>query len=153
MIRSTNSRWRDMGEKGTPTVEALIGAVAARHGILFKPDEPAFALVTINEMLLERSARELAEHLDRRLKDFDASVHRVEVRAGKLLAQEVKAAAAELRTELQRDIDAARVNAAELVHRVEAAHGHWALTRWAVIALVFGAALFAGGVWLGHYCL
>jgi hypothetical protein len=142
-----------MGEKTTPTVEALIGAVAARHGILLKPDEPAFALVTINELLLERSARELAEHLDRRLKDFEESIRRVEVRAGRLLAQEVKAAAAEVRTELQRDIDAARVNAAELVHRVEAAHRHWALIRWGVIGLVFGAALFASGVWLGHYCL
>jgi len=141
-----------MSENGTPNIELLIGTVAARHGILLKPSDAAFALVTINEMLLERNGRELADKLDRRLKEFESSFERLQARAGRLLAQDVKDAAAEIRAELQRDIDVARVNASELVLRVEAAHTIWARMRWSAIGLLSGAVLFGAGVWFGtHY--
>ena len=35
--------------------EALIAEVAKRHKILLDPDDPAFALITINEMVLSRA--------------------------------------------------------------------------------------------------
>ena len=42
-------------------VQRLIGAVAARHGILLKPDDAAFALVTMNQLILEETVEELLE--------------------------------------------------------------------------------------------
>ena len=138
-----------MSEDGIPNVESIIGAIAAKHGILFKPSDAAFALVTINEMLLERSGRELVERIDRRLKEFESSFERLQVRAGTLLAQDIKEAAEEISEELHRDMDADRVSATELVLRVEAAHTRWALVRWAAIGLVCGAVLFGSGVWFG----
>jgi hypothetical protein len=35
--------------------EALIAEVAKRHKILLDPDDPAFALITINEIVLSRA--------------------------------------------------------------------------------------------------
>jgi hypothetical protein len=35
--------------------EALIGEIAKRHKILLDPDDPAFALITINEIVLSRA--------------------------------------------------------------------------------------------------
>ena len=43
----------------TPDVNALIGEVAARHGITLRPDDPAFALVTVNQLVLEQTMTEL----------------------------------------------------------------------------------------------
>ena len=38
-----------------PDVMALIGEVAARHGITLRPDDPVFALVTVNQLVLEQT--------------------------------------------------------------------------------------------------
>lgn len=75
--------------------------MAAKHGILLKPTDAAFALVTINQMLLERSARELTAQIDERLKEFETSFERLQVQAGRLLAQELRDVVAEVRAELQ----------------------------------------------------
>ena len=42
-----------------PDVKVLIGEVAARHGITLRPDDPAFALVTVNQLVLEQTMMEL----------------------------------------------------------------------------------------------
>lgn len=137
-----------MNEKGIPNIESMIATVAARHGILLKPSDAAFALVTINEMLLEHNAREIAERIDRCLREFETSFERLQLRAGKLLAQDLKEAAAEIRTELQREFDSARGNASELVNRIEAGHTRLGPTQWIAFA-VSGAILFGVGLWCG----
>jgi predicted amidophosphoribosyltransferase len=62
-------------------------------------------------MLLQQNGREIADRVDRRLREFETSFERLQLRVGKLLAQQINDAAAENRAELQRDIDAARINA------------------------------------------
>ena len=125
-----------------PEIDDLIGAVAAKHGILLKPTDAAFALVTINQMLLERSGRELTAQIDQRLKEFEVSFERLQVRAGGLLAQELREAAAELR------------ESAPLVPPPDVTPGRRPLRRVAVaVAVVCGAGLFGAGVWCGVlYC-
>jgi hypothetical protein len=125
-----------------PEIDALIGAVAAKHGILLKPTDAAFALVTINQILLERSGRELTAQIDARLKEFEVSFERLQVRAGRLLAREVREAVEELR------------ELAPLVPMPDVPPGRRPLRRVAVaIAVVCGAGLFGAGIWCGVlYC-
>ncbi len=46
-----------MAKPITFNVQRLIAEVAARHRLLLKPDDAAFALVTMNRLVLEEIAR------------------------------------------------------------------------------------------------
>lgn len=134
-------------------VNRLIGEVAARNGIRVEPGDPAFALVTLNQLVLEEAARQLTEELRSGIAEFTVAVQRTETRAGKVLAQQVKEAAAELRQELQRDIENARLKAAEMVTEVHQAHRTSTLVRWGAAGLICAVALLGAGLWIGAHWL
>jgi len=134
-------------------VKRLIGEVAARNGIRVESWDPAFALVTLNELVLEEIARRLTEEVHSGIAEFTETVQRTETRAGKILAQQVKEAAAELRKELQRDVENARLRASEIVFDVHQAHGKAAVIRWSAAGLIAGLALFSSGLWIGAHFL
>ena len=133
-------------------VKRLIGEVAARNGIRVESWDPAFALVTLNELVLEEIARRLTEEVHSGVAEFTEAVNKTEARAGKILAQQVKEAAAELRREMQRDIEEARLKANEIVANVHRAHSRPAVIRWGAVGLIAAVALFGSGLWIGaHY--
>ena len=66
---------------------------------------------------------------------------------------EVKEAAAEVREELQRDVEAARVDAREILYEVQRRQRGVVLARWAVAAGAAAVAVFASGVWAGAHLL
>jgi hypothetical protein len=70
-------------------VEKLIGEVAARNGIRIEPDDPAFALVTLNQLVLEETVRRLVSEIRAATTDFESAVERVQSRAGSMLAREL----------------------------------------------------------------
>ncbi len=130
-------------------VKRLISEVAAQNGIRVEPDDPLFALVTINRMVLEEATQELQNRIQARISEFDASYQRAERRAGIVLAQIVKESAEQMRLGLQNDIHRAGLKACEFVHLVNEAHRRPVLIRWSAVGLAAGALLFGGGVWLG----
>src|SRR4051812_23145299 len=130
-------------------VQRLIGEVAARNGIRVEPGDPAFALVTLNQLVLEDAVKQMGEHIQAGIAEFSDAVQKTENRAGRILADEVKSAAAELRRELQRDVEGARVGAKELVAEIRSVHTRAALMRWAAAGVIAGAMLFAAGLWIG----
>ena len=133
-------------------VKRLIGEVAARNGIRVESSDPAFVLVTLNELVLEEIARRLTEEVHSGIAEFTEAVQKTEARAGKILAQQVKDASAELRRELQRDIEDARLQASEIVLDVHRAHRRPAVIRWGSAGLIAGLGLFGCGLWIGaHY--
>ena len=133
-------------------VHRLIGEVAARDGIRVEPGDPAFALVTLNQLVLEDAVEQIGQHIHAGIAEFTEAVHKTEGRAGRILAEDVKAAAAELRLELQRDIETARVEAKEIVSEIHRSHTKAALIRWGAAGVVSAAALFVAGLWIGvHY--
>lgn len=133
-------------------IQRLIGEVAARNGIRVKPGDPAFALVTLNQLVLEDAVKQIGEHIQAGIADFSDAVQKTENRAGRLLAEEVNSAAADLRCELQRDVDGARVGAKELVAEIPSIHTSAALIRWGSAGVVAAAMLFGAGLWIGaHY--
>lgn len=130
-------------------IKRLIAEVAARDGIRVEPGDPAFALVTLNQLVLEDAAEQIREHIAAGVADFNEAVHRTEMRAGKMLAEEVKEAAAELRRELEQDIEKARLEANQIVQAVHQAHTKAALVRWVVASVVAAAGIFAAGLCIG----
>jgi hypothetical protein len=134
-------------------VKRLIAEVAARDGIRVEPGDPAFALVTLNQLVLEDAAEQIREYIHAGVAEFTEAVRRTEVRAGRLLAEQVKEAAGELRDELHRDIEKARLEANEIVQAVHGAHTKAALNRWFAAGVFAGAGMFAAGLWIGTVCL
>ena len=130
-------------------VKQLIGEVAAQNGIRVEPDDPLFALVTMNKIVLDQATREFQEQLQTRIAEFHTSMEKAERRAGIMLAQKVKESADLMRQVLQNDIHIAGLKAREIVHLVNEAHLRPALIRWSAVGLVAGALLFGGGIWLG----
>jgi hypothetical protein len=134
-------------------IQRLIGEVAARDGIRVEPGDPAFALVTLNQLVLEDAVKQIGEHIRSGIAEFTEAVQKTESRAGKVLAEEVKEAAAEVREELQRDVESARIGAREILYEVQRTQRRVALIRWAVAAGAAAVAVFASGVWAGVHLL
>jgi hypothetical protein len=134
---------------GRLDVQHIIGAVAARHGILLKPDDAAFALVTINQLVLEEVMAELLERVQHAMADFDQAAARVQTRAGSLLASEVKDVTGAIRTALASDVARAGERARELVVEVHQAHSRAALEKWVALGVVCSLLLFVFGVLVG----
>ena len=132
-------------------VSRLIAEVYERHGIRMVPDDVGFALITLNQLMLEELAQRLQEGVCSGIAEFNEVVQKTETRAGKSLAQYVKAAAAEIREELQRDIENARVHAEEIVDEVNRAHSRPAIAKWVAAGLIAGMVLFGAGLWIGAH--
>ena len=132
-----------------PDVKRLISEVAAENGIRVEPDDPLFALVTINRMVLDEAIQRLQGQIQARIAEFNADMEKAERRAGSILAQKVRESAEQMRQGLQNDIHLAGLKAREFVHQVHEAHRRPPLIRWAAVGLIAGAILFGGGFWLG----
>jgi uncharacterized membrane protein YgdD (TMEM256/DUF423 family) len=136
-------------ENGSITTQRLIAEVAARHKVFLKPDDPAFALVTMNRLILDGAMENIHEQIRATIAEFHASIHKAEQRAGSILAQGVKESAAAMQRGLQNDVQIAGLKAREIVHLVNEAHRRPALIRWSAAGLIAGVLLFGGGLWLG----
>jgi uncharacterized membrane protein YgdD (TMEM256/DUF423 family) len=130
-------------------VQGLIAEVAARHNLFLKPDDPAIAMVTMNQLILNAAVEAVNEKIRETIADFHASMQKAEKRAGTMLAQTVKESAAQIQQGLHTDIHGAGLKAREIVHLVNEAHRRPALIRWSAVGLLAGTVLFSGGVWLG----
>ena len=131
-------------------VQRLIDEVAARHRVLLKPDDAAFALVTMNRLVLEASLETIHARIREELALFEAAAQKVETRAGSLLATEVRESAAGIRQELEKDILDARLYASNIVRQVEAAYQQRMSAQQFAIAALVAVLLFFGGVWAGR---
>lgn len=130
-------------------VKRLIAEVAARDGIRIEAGDPAFALVTLNQLVLEDAAEQIRDHIRAGMADFTESVRKTEAMAGRVLAGQVKEAVAELRREVERDVEKARLEAGQIVYAVHQAHTKTTLIRWGAARAIVGAGLFMAGLWIG----
>ena len=131
----------------------LIGEVAAKNGIRLEPDDPAFALVTLNEMVLQDTVAALTHEIRSSLQSFAESLAKTENRAGKALAHDVKVAAAELRRELNSDIENASLKAHELVNKMSAVNSRPVMVKWLATGSLAALLLFLCGVVVGRTML
>jgi hypothetical protein len=81
-------------------VEHVIAEVASRHRLLLKPDDAAFALVTMNRLVLEESLEAIHSRVLEDLALFQTAAQKAQNRAEAVLAAEVRDSAAGIRGEL-----------------------------------------------------
>ena len=79
-----------------PDIDRLIAEVAARHGILLKKDDAAFALVTLNELVLESAIADLVAGMRAATTEFEKAMERVQERAGVAMAKQTRTILREL---------------------------------------------------------
>jgi hypothetical protein len=96
-------------------VERMIAVVAAEHRFILKPDDAAFALVTMNRLVLEESLEAIRAVVAEDLAQFKQTAQWAHSRAESAIEAEVRRSATALREELQSDINTARLQAAEIV--------------------------------------
>lgn len=131
----------------------LIGEVARRNGIRLDRDDPAFALVSLNQLVLEETASQLMQQFRTMAGELQASFDQVEDVAARHLARNVREAAAEVRREIQGDLNAASLRAQEIVHQVHQAHTRPVIIRWLALGLFLGLLIFAAGLVIGRTLL
>ncbi len=131
-------------------VQRLIDEVASRHRLLLKPDDAAFAIVTMNRLVLEESLEAIHSRIVQDLALFESAGKKMQARAGTTLAAEVRESAAGIREELERDIQEARLQASKIVRQVEAAYQQRLSALQLATAFLAAVLLFCCGVWAGR---
>src|SRR5271168_1431072 len=130
-------------------VERMIAVVATQHGFLLKPDDAAFALVTMNRLVLEESLEAIRSRVAADLAQFQASAQWAHKRAESAIAEEVRRSTAALRDEIQRDINTARLRAVEIVQEVKTAYQQPMSNRKFTIVVLAAVLLLLCGIWVG----
>ena len=129
-----------------PNVKVLIGEVAKRHGITLKSDDPAFALVTLNQLILEQAINELSDQTQTTTREFAESLSRLQSQTGNILGTQVRNAACQLRQAVERDGNSVTDAVQSSEQRTLATAG-----RWIASGVIAGLALFVLGILVGHF--
>jgi hypothetical protein len=133
-----------------PNVKILIGEVAKRHGITLKPDDPAFALVTLNQLVLEHVMNGLSEQTRNATREFAESLSRLQSQTGSLLGTEVRNAASQIRQAFDQDGGTTGGNAQPAAIPPRERGAVRLMIRWVASGLIAGLALFVLGVLVGR---
>ena len=131
--------------------ESLLAEVAATTGFQIGPEDPAIAFVVLSELVLDQVAGRILDGVSGKLTAFEESIQKVDQRAGKSLAQEVRKVAELIRAELHADIDEAGLKASHLVYKVHQAHSRPVLIRWLSVGVASAVGLMLIGLWLGAH--
>jgi hypothetical protein len=126
-------------------VKRIIAEVAAQNGIRVEADDPVFALVTINKLVLEEALQRVADLVQKRTAEYLSAFDRCESRAGRTLAEDVRRAAEQIRSGMESDISSAGMRAREIVEQVNAANHRPLTLRWFVLGLAAAICLFELG--------
>ena len=127
----------------------LTSEVAARHGVVIREDDPAMALVTMSEIVLEEALRNAEIRLAAVLEEAENRQKRLQQEAVSWVQEEVGRAGSTLRAQIQRDIDGARLHARELVVQLSQVYSRTAVRRWVAVGVVSGLILLLIGIGLG----
>jgi hypothetical protein len=84
-----------------PDVKRLIAEVAARNGIRIDADDPAFCLVTLNQLVLEDAGQKIVEEIEAATRQFLGAVQQIEGRAGVIVARELNETLSLLRRQIE----------------------------------------------------
>jgi hypothetical protein len=127
----------------------LLSEIAKRHGFRLDSDDPVIAIVSLNQLVLEKCAQELYDRVGTAIGNIDSTAKKAETRAVAYIAQEVKQCVATIRAELQKDIDSARIKARETVEELNSAHREEAMEKWVTVGIIGAVILIALAFWAG----
>jgi hypothetical protein len=127
----------------------LLSEIAKRHGFRLDSDDPAIAIVSLNQLVLEKSMQELCDRVGTAIGNIESTAKKAETRAVAYIAQEVKQCVSTIRAELQKDIDAARLKARETLEELNSAHREEAMEKWVTVGIIGAVILIALAFWAG----
>ena len=133
--------------------DELIRFVAAEHKLLLKPDDPAFAIVSMNQLVLNYLLERIHKQMMDDLAAFDAAAQNIQSRGLAALGGLLHGTAAEIRGEIRQDIKQARLNAVEIVKSVSAAYEGPMLNQKTVIFALAAVVMFLIGALVGRIAL
>src|SRR4051794_24495608 len=129
-------------------LKRLAAEVSMQHGIRIDADDPMMAVVTLNRLVFEQAVAQVLDRVQSAVRDFETATEKVQVRAGGVLAQEVRECAATLREEIIKVVG--RVDSSVSKNPASTdPDSPVARTVWLVAGLSLALMLFAFGVWLG----
>src|SRR5437016_4528677 len=134
---------------GSVDTKRLSGEVAARHGLLIREDDPAMALVTMSEIVLEQVLSEAQGRLRGLLSEAEKGQKKSQQETLVWVQEEMGRTGTALRVQVQRDIDAGRLQAKELVVQLSRVYSRSVVRRWVAVGIVSGLLLILIGVVLG----
>src|SRR5438309_2320282 len=129
-------------------LKRLAAEVSMQHGIRIDPDDPMMAVVTLNRLVFEQAVAQVLDRVQSSVRDFETATEKVQVRAGGVLAQEVRDCAATLREEIVKVVGRVDSSVSKNPASTDSA-SPVARTAWFVAGLSLALVLFAFGVWLG----
>src|SRR5258708_2895337 len=129
--------------------ESAFAEVAARHGMLVSQDDPAMLLVTMNEVVLQQVFGKIEARTEEIVVSLEAGLRSAQREALGSVEREARKAGIAVREEIQKDIDAGRLQARELIVELNRAYTRSAVRRWVAMGVVLASGLLVFGVGLG----
>ena len=129
----------------------IIAEVAARHGMLVSQDDPAMLLVTMNEVVLQQVFANIEARTEEIVAGLEAGLRSAQREALGSIEKEARKAAIAVREEIQKDVDAGRLHARELIVELNRAYSRSAVRRWVAVGVIAASGLMALGVGLGVF--
>jgi hypothetical protein len=132
---------------------ALAAKVFERHGIKLGENDAAFAVVTLNELVLRRLMAELLDQVDQRnkavLAAFQRTIQGLEAHANNMLAHQVRDSANGLKSALREEVASAQLGGQRMADDIRKTYRLASLVRSCVVGAVLAIVMFGCGFWAG----
>lgn len=126
-------------------IQKLISEVATKNRVLVDPDDPVFAVVTMNRLMLDEAVEGLLTRVGVAITKFEASTRLVEAQSGKSLAEELRSSTSAWKAEIAKDLNIANARCCEMIDKIHRAHSRLAMRRWGAVGVLAGLILFGCG--------
>jgi len=126
----------------------LIAEVVARNGIRLDAKDPAFCLVTLGELMFKEAAAKIVEDVRSAANDFTDTAERVQVRSGKILAQQINGALAGARQSLREEIQTVTAEATEKLTKLHQSNVKF-VAYWIATGILLAVGIFVAGILVG----
>ena len=130
-------------------LKRITAEVAARHGMLVRQDDPAMLLVTMNEVVLQQVFGSIEARTKEIVAGMEAGLRLAQREALGSIEKEARKAGIAVREEIQKDVDAGRLHARELIVELNRAYSRSAVHRWVAVGMIAASGLLVLGVSLG----
>src|SRR5207244_13351250 len=127
----------------------IIAEVAARHGMLVSQDDPAMLLVTMNEVVLQQVFANIEARTENIVAGMEAGLRSAQREALGSIEKEARKAGIAVREEIQKDVDAGRLHARELIVELNRAYSRSAVRRWIAVGVIAASNLLVLGAVFG----
>jgi hypothetical protein len=138
-----------MTEEVTLDLKRITAKVAARHGMLVRPDDPAMLLVTMNEVVLEQVVENIEGRVEQIVAGIEVGFHSAQHEALGSVEKAARKAGMAVREEIQKDVEAGRLHARELIVELNSAYSRSAVRLWVAVGMVVAGGLLLLGLGLG----